>query len=546
MKGVKKLNVNEFKQISDKEAKELNESPWYPIIIDDDSLSYVITSKDEKNYFKCWLSTRFIILANLLDEDTNKKYLEIILKTGFGDEIVKVPTSYITRRELYRLTDYGFKFNENYTKELVNYFNLASSEAPCVTNYNRVGWFMQGTGEDVKYVFRTNTVLDDEKTIDLNNKYRYKGDTNFNKLVSTKNYLAELNELLTTSGSQLAIVAGLSSALVGLIGYESNIKTLLIHIFGDSSKGKSTFLRLALSCWGNPFKPPLANDWNGTENALYCILSGNLGVTVGFDEASGCNINFTNFIYNLNSGYDKARCNGDSSLKQSNQWRTTVISTAEESLIAKAKRNNGLQVRCLEFFNLYVTANATHSNSIYKFINKNYGILGERFVKYLYSYYYEDINDEFLRVRDDILSKINCKTNFTYRIADSYAILLLTAKYAKLIGVNIDLNCIEKILINHHENVIAEMNSEEFIIHKITEYVFNHIGRFPNSVIIFNKESYEGFQEDNCIFICEGIFEKILKEQGFTDTKVVVKRLYDKGFLAKNGDRYLFKRMFNK
>ncbi len=89
---------------------------------------------------------------------------------------------------------------------------------------------------------------------------------------------------------------------------------------------------------GNPNEPPLFNEWNSTTNAIYAALSNNQGITVGFDEASCSALDYSTLIYNLSHGRDKARCNKDSSLRESKTWSTTIISTAEESLLTKTKK----------------------------------------------------------------------------------------------------------------------------------------------------------------------------------------------------------------
>lgn len=538
------MKLSAFESLDKSNVEKLKSKPFFPVLIENDSLFLVLHKN--KSYYKCWLATKIIPIANLMDEDTKEKHIEILYTTGFGEEKQIIPNNYITRKEAYQLTTYGLMFNESYTKELIYYLYRAISQAPCIITYSKIGWFLLKEDDTEKYVFRTDKILTDNQNADLNEKYKYVGGIDFKESLSVENYHNELNKLLTTGGTMFAIVAGLSSALVSLFSHKSHINNLLIHIFGDSSTGKSSFLRLALSCWGNPFKAPLANNYNTTTNAMFSILSNNFGVAVGFDEASCSYINFSNLIYNLDSGRDKSRCNSSSYLKSSKEWRTTIISTSEESLISKSKRNNGIKVRCLEFFNLQITTDSEHSNKIYSFSSENYGVLGIEFIHYLYKLNKDVIYKDYLRTKEELINKITQKTNLTDRLADLYAILLLTATYAKALKINIDLKYIESILLKHHNDMIVETNNEEHLYRKITEYIYNNNIRFPYSSDIFNSYNCEGYIQGNSIYICESTFEKILKDNGYSDTRVIVKKLYDKGFLDKNKDRYLFKKMFKK
>jgi len=51
---------------------------------------------------------------------------------------------------------------------------------------------------------------------------------------------------------QLALCIGFSANLIGFIGSELSLDTLIVHLYNDSSKGKTTTLMLILSPFGCP------------------------------------------------------------------------------------------------------------------------------------------------------------------------------------------------------------------------------------------------------------------------------------------------------
>ena len=531
------MNIFSKKQIDPKLVKNLKEEPYYPVIIESDSLSLVHFEGDI--VYKSWLSTKMVVTKFIMDEDSNQKYLEITATTKFGEASVEIPYSLLNRKDISQILSFGWSYDEKYLYQLIMYLVKAADQAPHIIKYDRVGWFEYNNS----YIFRTNHIIEDENNIGLSEKYKYTGLLKLDKSMSCDNYLDDLNILLITGGTMLAVVTGLSSALISLLSFHMPINNMLIHIYADSSKGKSTFARLALSCWGSP-EEPLFNYWNSTSTALYATLSNNYGVTLGFDEASCTTNDFTSIIYNLSHGRDKAKCNKDSSLKQSKGWITTIISTAEESLIANSKKNSGIRARLIEFFNLNITKDSNHSEKLNSFVQSNYGVLGEQFIKLLYKKGKNKIFKEFEQSKQYVLNNLKEKCAITDRISIFYAVLLLTAEYAKELDLNIDINLILDILIEQHNSLIEETNITNKLYNSIVEYILNNGKKFHQINDKFSG-NYEGLCTRDSYFICEGTFEKILKNNGFSDIKVMIKKLHAEGYLKKHNDRYYVKRTIN-
>ena len=329
------MDSYKIERITQEKYNSYQEHSFFPAIIENDSLWLVKRSdKDNSRYIKIWISVQLEVTQYLKDEDTNEKFLNITAKTPFGLEEEVISADCLNKKDITELQKKWF-FNEAYSDILIRYLIQASEQAPRVILYKSIGWFQYKNN----LYFRTNRVLHNKE---LASQFQYAGDLKLDNKISSKSiYLNALNNLLTTDGSMFAVVAGLSSALLSYLKLTYSMENILIHIYGDSSSGKSTFLKLALSMWGNPNEPPLFNEWNSTTNAIYAALSNNQGITVGFDEASCSALDYSTLIYNLSHGRDKATCNKDSSLRESKTWSTTIISTAEESLLRKPKRTMG-------------------------------------------------------------------------------------------------------------------------------------------------------------------------------------------------------------
>lgn len=107
---------------------------------------------------------------------------------------------------------------------------------------------------------------------------------------------------------ELALTIGLSAPVVGMIGNDLGLESPLIHIWGESTEGKTTAAMLAISVFGFP----------------------------NIREEKGLMRN----------------------------WNTTVISTGEHSIYGKSKQNTGLYMRLLEFGNVQWTESAEQSEKI--------------------------------------------------------------------------------------------------------------------------------------------------------------------------------------
>ena len=393
-------------------------------------------------------------------------------------------------------------------------------------------------------------MLTDKK---ISEQYCYDGNMNLDNLISdNEEYLSELNELLNTEGTMFAVVVGLSSALLTLLQKNTSLENILIHIFGDSSSGKTTFLQLAVSIWGKPDSPPLVNEWNSTANAIYSALAGNEGITVGFDEASCCSsLDYSTLIYNLSHGHDKAKCNKDSTLRESQTWNTTIVSTAEESLLNKTKKNNGIRARCLEFFNLQITNDSTHAEKIKNFAMENYGILGEKFVEVIDRKDVDILLNDFYLCRSFFRKNIEDKCNITDRITNTYAVLLQTAFYCKRINIEIDVKKIANVLFEHHKTLVDNTRTAEDLYNCIMEFITANANKFP---VKSSTDTYTntmtipclGYMDTKSVFINKTTFKKIIFDAGYTDESVAKKWLYNAGYLKKQDKKFYKMKTINK
>jgi uncharacterized protein (DUF927 family) len=143
----------------------------------------------------------------------------------------------------------------------------------------------------------------------------------------------------------MVICAALAAPLLHLVKEESSG----LHLYGQSSSGKTTALHVAASVWGCKVK-----TWRTTDNAAESLALGANDGLLCFDELSQVQGKVVaDMIYMLGNGQRKARLNADITPRKTEEWRIVFISTGEITVSEKLKEEHktcrtGLSVRMIE------------------------------------------------------------------------------------------------------------------------------------------------------------------------------------------------------
>ncbi len=119
-----------------------------------------------------------------------------------------------------------------------------------------------------------------------------------------------------------------------------------IHLWGKSSRGKTTILQVASSVWGDGVDPscpgskPFTCRWNLTTNAIEIIGKVNNDLLIALDELGtfvGKDLGQT--IYVLAGGQGKAAMNSARKLQKVRTFRGNILSTGEISIDQKVRES---------------------------------------------------------------------------------------------------------------------------------------------------------------------------------------------------------------
>lgn len=134
----------------------------------------------------------------------------------------------------------------------------------------------------------------------------------------------------------LAIGTALAAPLLAIL-HEPNGG---FHLYGDSSDGKTTAAKVALSVWGEA--EALKLSWRGTDLGFSnAALARNDGLLVldEIGEAAANTISKT--AYSVINGKSKTQGAKDGGNRQQSEWRTLLLSTGEHTLKSYLERSGG-------------------------------------------------------------------------------------------------------------------------------------------------------------------------------------------------------------
>lgn len=140
----------------------------------------------------------------------------------------------------------------------------------------------------------------------------------------------------------------LAASLAGLLRHWCpDSENFILHLYSESSSGKSTALAAGASLWGNPAR--LIDRWRSTDNGLEGRALARDHMALFLDEAGQAPNEdvLKNAVYMLGNGGEKMRATRDGSERRVRKFHLVALSNGEESLL-KAGRHAGQEVRALD------------------------------------------------------------------------------------------------------------------------------------------------------------------------------------------------------
>ena len=519
-----------------------------PYFLNSNGFYEVIPPKSNNDVEKIiQLSSPIIIENKFLDPSTGIE--KLIITDGKNIERIEA-SDILTSFKLPGLIKYGFNINERYIKSLSYALQSMRQSLPLSKLYTGVG-VLQSDDEgmiislDKPYFSKeieqsqANEIIC-ETHYDLQPKGTFKGWWEM--------YLKQVKGNLLL---ELAVVFAASSLVTAFLKtrHEVEFAGTIFSFMGNSSTGKSTAAALAVSIAGNPTKGSntLFRSWNGTRNALEGYLSNNYGLPIVLDELSAATFkDTTGLLYSLAEGQGRQRSNIDGNVKALKNWGTSVISTAEHSVLNNSARNDGLNVRTIEISEAFTTS-ADNADAIKKATSVNYGHVMPLVAQYLLNREQEVIQS-FHTEHQWFKTQLENETSHTgIRMFKRYAAITTSARiFERVIATPIDLDAIRKYLLTYHSDSVSERSLADKALETITQFVAQNRGKFSDDNRLSTMVENYGLIElkDNCIQvkILKDVFKRMLEENQYQDVNNVIDALRDKGHIQSDPKRKTTKR----
>lgn len=121
-----------------------------------------------------------------------------------------------------------------------------------------------------------------------------------------------------------------------------------IHLPGDSSRGKTSMLKIAGSVYGDPHNDHWVASWNTTPVAAELRAAVLTDLPQLYDEVGSSDaVQIERMVYMLINGGGRARGQRDLTMRETPTWRTIVLSTGEREL-ADQSTATGAQIRVVQ------------------------------------------------------------------------------------------------------------------------------------------------------------------------------------------------------
>jgi len=142
----------------------------------------------------------------------------------------------------------------------------------------------------------------------------------------------------------IAICAALSATLLEVLDGPN----FAVHLVGDSSRGKTSMLKIAASIFGHPNVDAWVASWNVTAVGAEMRASTFNHLPQIYDEAGVTDAQLIEkMVYMLINGGGRARAQRDLTMRETPSWRSTVISTGERELTDESAAT-GAQIRVIQ------------------------------------------------------------------------------------------------------------------------------------------------------------------------------------------------------
>lgn len=435
------------------------------------------------------------------------------LKIGVNEvmKTITIAKSTIAQaRTITALADFGANIHSGNAKYLVEYFSdyegYNKDLLPVVKAVDHLGWidnkrFMPGLANDI--------ALDvtDTGSLALASAYRQSG--------RREEWIRAVDIARKYKIPRLMLAASFASPMISLLGQ----RIFILHVWGPSRGGKTAALKTALSVWGDP--EGLIVSFNATRVGLERMASLYADLPLGIDERQvvGDKQSFIEgLVYLLGLGKGKVRGAKSGGLQNFSYWRTIILTTGEEPLIAD-NSNAGVRTRTLEIWGNLIESEK-EAQLLHELTNEHFGFAGPEFIRRLVDYQRDALKEQFRNISNHLREQAPNKVTSHL---DALALLALAdSLYSQwVLGVQEDQADDEAMELVMWTVDQLEDNKESDMAIRAWEHLQGWLTAYEEKFSSNCQPPRYGYIDEECWYIIPQFFEKEMKEAGFNPRRVL-------------------------
>jgi len=451
--------------------------------------------------------------------------------------------------KIMQLSNFGVGVNTNNAPAVVRFLDdqrfASLSCLPEVTTINKSGWSTVGD----KLVFAwgekicsssDNTVFERQHPLQYGKVFRAWGTAgNFDAWLEIFRWSKEFPIVLFLFGVSLA------APLIELLG----LMNFIVHVWENSTAGKTAAAQLGLSVWGCTAPDGLLLSWRTTDNGLEGRLRLNNGLPLCIDDNSQAKNQevINDVIYMIGNGGTKQRADRKGNARAVHAFHGTALSTGEKPC-SSSNTLQGQAVRMLEIkanpFGVRSVDIGNKVRTLKQVVVQNYGHVGERWIKLLVDISndddrFNDIKAQYAALREKLVKSI--ENSYVARTVDhiaavELALTLVAAAIPELQLASAEIDAAVGAALENQRQVMTDANNIDV---KALEYVWNQIisntNRFTEQHHAVEEWGREVERQDGTkgYGFIPAKLEEILKRGGF-NYKASIDYFKTRGWVWKN------------
>lgn len=308
---------------------------------------------------------------------------------------------------------------------------------PTITLVRTSGWHREcGTYVNGHKVFGSKGWHVDERSPAISDRVGRRG--------TTDEWQAEISRLLLDlqgRARSYGIWAALAQSLAGPLIEPLRLQPFILHLWTDSTQGKTTAATLASAVWGDP--DSTLKTWNTTQQSPEALAELFNGACLILDDTSKYDLDerhFKSVIHSLCSSRGRASLANNRDLNRQRRWRCTILSTGEISTRQqlRGQYQGGHRVRSIDLYceRGTLALNETHAEDIEALAHEQYGVVGDAWIQHLLQPgVLHKVRSEYKNIFSPRARRMAGSGNEEGRIAGQVAVMGLALWEAKAAGL---------------------------------------------------------------------------------------------------------------